>query len=240
MPRTSAPARRHVAHALEPVLAWLEHDRLDPAPVAFADQVEALGLPAPRLQVHEQDAACGGWHRRPRRLALLQGRDRMAERIARERDRHRERDDPRRQREGQVPLRRDDRDDGDDQRGHRHHDRDRSPGALPRERDPGGREEHREQEDLPQHGPGVGHDPHQRDHDHRGDQEDRPDRGRPAQPRGFGRGNAHRREGSRSAASAPTGLLPAITRAGAVPAGTAPRGRATRPWPAAPRPRTTP
>ena len=35
MPRTSAPLAGHVAHPLEPVLAWLEHDRLDPAPVAF-------------------------------------------------------------------------------------------------------------------------------------------------------------------------------------------------------------
>ena len=83
MPSTSTPLAATSRTVCSQSIPGLEHDRSDPAPRALVDEVEPLGLAAPRLEVHEQHAPGGRRHRRAGRLAPLECTDRGAQRVAR-------------------------------------------------------------------------------------------------------------------------------------------------------------
>ena len=84
MPMTSAPPSIARSGELEQVVARLEDDRLDAAPLALLDQTEPSHLAAAGLRVHEEDARAGGRHRHPRRRLRSERRPVAPERVAHE------------------------------------------------------------------------------------------------------------------------------------------------------------
>ena len=176
-------ARGHVAHALEPVLIRLEHDRFDPAAAAFVDKVEPLRLTAARLEVHEQHAALRGRDGSADDIRGLEGSHIRAERILRERHRGHQREDPCGDRGAEPAFGVDDggreADGGRDGADHRH---------LPalsgsRQGDPHRRQEHGQQDEPRYHPDRFVRADRERGDDDPDDEQDRHDRGHPAASR---------------------------------------------------------
>ena len=168
---------------LEQIVPGTQDHRLDPPLPAFILQVEALGLPAPGLQVHDQHASSGGRHMRARKVGLLQRSDVATQREPSERNGQQEQHDPKHQRWEpgvvEVPGDQDphDRGDGD-------HGGDQASNADARERVPGRERRDREERELHHDSADVADHDRARpdDDDHR--QDDRGYRGESAPPAG--------------------------------------------------------
>ena len=94
-----------VARELEQIVAPGEDDRLDPSRATFVLEVEALGLSATRLEVHDQGASPRGGHGRARCGAPLEGAHVAGERIPGDADRDGQQRQPQQQERPENPSR---------------------------------------------------------------------------------------------------------------------------------------
>ena len=91
---TSAPRVDGVAGERQQVVAGLQHDGLDAAAAALIGQVEPLGLPATRFEVHDQHTPPGGGHWRAIGGRPLEGADVTTEGVSGQQPRHHQRHQP--------------------------------------------------------------------------------------------------------------------------------------------------